>query len=206
MTFPSFAALAPVPVDSYDAYAPVSVWRALCMRSNLQLLIAAHSQVRVHVGTPALVGSEFFPAHAYYVPGGANGSSTQWSQEFVHSWIRPEFPVGLDITVRANGTDDVEVNFRLVPANTAVDDRSVEALIEDTEPQASPGVAFATGGLVFFDEVIDSRGMFEQLQVTEDSVARLPQVGMLRLEVTLTVPAGEFGWIQEIVVKEFPCL
>jgi hypothetical protein len=195
---------------SYEAYAPVSVYRALVMRSNLQFMLDEMAQVRMNFVTP---NSGEGPDAFYVGNGTANTVRFVWSMDFEHTWWRPDLPMALDVafeaTVGSTDVSDLTCDVRIVPARSPKDDLSVPAMLTLTATTTGAGTTCVAAGLMQptrGDPSLDRARIFTPFSVQEDGFYRVPSVALMRAEVALTVPANDSGIIKSGYIREFPWL
>jgi hypothetical protein len=193
-----------VPLDSYEYGAPVSVYRAFALRNNIQFLIDECPQVRVN--WCAAPDAPEFDADRF-----ETDFTAVWTQDFEHTWIRPDYPTSLDVYALAvapgydSGT--FTMRLRVVPASSPLNDLSVVPLVDLSASKVADG----SGALLVIDEQVrftdrlDQLGIMQQLSTKEGDFFRSPRVALMRVEVTLTPPPGTVVALTQCQLREFVC-
>lgn len=194
-------------VDIFALGGPLSAWDATLMASDLQWLIDMIPQPRCC--WTALVRDEIGFDGFYLSTAGGDARSAMWTQKIAHTWIRADYPTGLDVCfaafVGATGGDDLTLRVRIVPAATPVGDLSVVALLDETATTSGPNTTAVIESRAFFSEPVDQSNYFLTHSINEDGEVRAPRQGLLRVEVTLDVPEDDEGGLTEAYVREFTC-
>lgn len=203
--------------ESYSAENPVSAWDAVVMRSNLQYWINLCTQHRVNwvstAGTFTYDSQTYREGFWFDYNDGAGVGVRRHSIEFVHTWIRSDYPTGLDICIAAlapSASDQLGVVARILPASAplaplrdaTLSDQA--ALWESTVTVSGPDTGVIEEQ-VFFNEAIESSGMFLEHSITEGGVTTKPRQALLRLEIVMLLLSGDEGGITEVLVREFMC-
>lgn len=196
---------------SYSVFAPVSAYRALTMRSNLQFLIDEFPQHRVNwVSPPDTTDGETSAADTYLVNRiGTTAATGKWAQEFELTWIRPDYPCGLDLVVAAKvgatGGDDLNLLVRVVPYFAPYYDDASPFLFREEAQTSGADTTCVIDSQVMFSEPVDQGSQLLVHSVEEDSFIVAPRAMMARIEIEMTVPADDTGRILEVYVREFVC-
>lgn len=188
-----------LPPTGYDNDNPVSAARVFVMRSNLQMHCNLFAQHRIN-WVAQDEGSLFVGALAPEVD-----VTRRWAQDFELTWLRPDYPCGLQICVAllrgSGGDDEVTASCRIAPGGSPAGGGTTlwaGALASEGEDdtQVLEGFLVPEGGPWSHD-------MFVQHAVEEEGEARGPFQSILRFEIDLYVPAGSSGAISELKVREF---
>lgn len=195
---------------SYEYGDPVSVYRALVARNNVQFTIDESAQARVNVMTTPFIAFEGGMLDAFGADNrsGADPGRIVWHTEFDHTWFRPDYPAGLDIEVVGVVGDgdegDLGLQVRVVPAGGPVDDQAAPYLISISASTTGPNSACAAAGLYKPSAPVSQTNIFRQVTIAEGSFARTPRVARMRIEVAMTVPPHDTGYMRSCYVREFP--
>jgi hypothetical protein len=200
--------------EGYSARNSVSSWRALATRNNLQYWINLCTQHRINwvaAATEITAGLATWP-DGYWIDfnDGVGVGLHRYVAEFVHTWIKSDRPAGLDIVIAGLSGPGAESAFgfaaRIVPASTPmqpVNATQEPALWESSEVAIGASVEGVIDEQVFFNEALDSSGMFVEHSVDEDGVIVKPRQALLRLEILTVLLAGDEGGITEVLIREF---
>lgn len=212
---PAFPQLIRLPVGSYANANPVSTWRALVMRNNLQYQVNLLCQHRVNWVSAFPDGSGvnsfwFDTFSGDGVGGDSEDEFTQvWSQEFERTWQRSDYPCGLDVRVKAavgaGGIGDVTIRVRILPASAPYNDLSYPAFFDVSESTTGVDTTCLVEGLIMPEERESHEGRFIAHSILEDGAVRSPKQGLDRIEVALTVPEDDEGGLVAVLVREFVC-
>lgn len=203
------------PAELGNPDAPMNAYTAYSLRNNLNHLIDESPQIIIC--TAATTDRPVFPLAE------SNRSETSrgiWSQEFIHTWIRPDRPANLDLLVYAqteSATDDMTVTARCVPAIYPIGDSSAPDIFTEAGVTASG----TTNAANTSEKLIDVKAIFTTPQWRFLSAhTTLPNVGglntkganvsvaIMRLEVKLTYAADasyatQYGGMTLLMLREF---
>jgi len=141
-----------------DAHSPMNSYTAYTLRNNLNHLIDEAPQLIICTATTT--GSPVMPMNNLYASGTCAGI---WSQEFVHTWIRPDRPTNLDLLVYGQTesvADDMTVTARCVPAHFPVGDASAPDIFTEAGVTASG----TTNATTTSEKLIDVKAIFTTAQ------------------------------------------
>jgi hypothetical protein len=195
--------------ESYEFGAPVSAYRALAMRSNLQFLIDSFPQHRINL----VAGSTVFESlpDTYFVSRvGAGEFTYKWAQEFEWTWLRGDYPTGLDIVVAAKvgaeGVDDLTAVARIVPVFAPYYDPTYPAIWTATDVTTGANTTVVIEEQIFPEVApVNQSDQVVVHGVEEDGFFVAPRTFNARLEIELTIPADDTGFLTEVLVREFAC-
>ncbi len=201
---------------SFDADRPVSVWPALILQSNIQHIITQKPQTRVNWRACINTGTTrdgFIVDNSGDTP---DLFEAMYCQLFELTWIKEDRPCGLYVVLygMADGipaeSGSVVFRLRVVPANSPVNDLSVEpilnfsgTLLADTDDaeifadwiKPEPNASLARTFLPLADAVETLEGNINHTN---------PHVSLVRAEILMTATSGttSFG-ITGLTIREF---
>lgn len=200
---------------------PMSAYTAYALRNNLNHLIDESPQIIICTAAPvrsAALEPVALPSDdtsAYY-----GTSRGVWSQEFIHTWIRPDRPTNLDLLVYArteSASNDMTVTARCVPAIYQIGDATAPDIFTEAGVTAS-GTTNATGTS---EKLIDVKAIFttpqpkfyaayEQIGAPSGLNTKLAavSVAVMRLEIRFTYVApadyeSQIGGMTLCMLREF---
>ena len=198
-----------------DAHSPMNAYTAYTLRNNLNHLIDEAPQLIIC--TASTTGSPVMPMNNLYASGTCAGI---WSQEFIHTWIRPDRPTNLDLLVYGQTesvADDMTVTARCVPAHFPVGDASAPDIFTEAGVTASG----TTNATTTSEKLIDVKAIFTTAQpkflsahTTLGTLGGLNtkvsavSVAIMRLEIKFSYAAAasfdtEIGGMTLCMLREF---
>lgn len=191
-------------VDAYDFGGPISALRAMQTRSNIQNYCNWSPQFRVNHNFHFSVGDEVLDTWGVVTYDGP-AARRVWHQAFVHTWLRHDLPAGLATRVvfARDATGTMAGSVRIVPANTAVDDQSIEPLWSGSDVLVGSG-SLTISGLFKPIGPMAQGNIFRTLTVIEGGAARSIRVPLMRIEVAIECPANSSAYLASAQVREFP--
>lgn len=206
---PYFGGIHRIPPGSYNEGYPLSVYRALAMRNNIQFCVDQITQHRINI-----VGPPFNEAGYDGILVDTNGEPARtfiWSHNFEWTWIRQDWGTALDVDVVAvvgdGGGDDLGMTVRVVPASAPFNDPTAGgALFVAGGTTVGVGTTVHVSGLYvpnYAGVSPDKASVFEQHAIDENGVRQTVLIAKLRIEVVLNVPADDYGAIESVLVREF---
>jgi hypothetical protein len=198
-----------VPPTSYEEGAPVSAYRALALRHDIQMYVNEICQHRINWVTQV-------PADSVYDTWGVNTtgedaiSGAVYQQEFEHTWIRPDWPAALDIKVVGlvgnGGVGDLSMLVRIVSADAPLNDPNAPALFIGSGSTSGVNTQVVVEG-IFAPNYLGSSptptNAFTQISVDENGIASTVQVAMMRIEVIFDAPEDDKSMLLSVLVREF---
>lgn len=195
-----------VPPQSYEDEEPISAYRALALRNKLQLLTDLSTQVRINVAAVSYPGIGF---DGFSIDASTTERFLLWTQEFELSWLRPDWPAGLDICMAlfrgAGGSSEAQAVIRIVPASAAVNDLSAPVLYTGQVATSGASTTAVLEEQAFFSTRVDPSGLFLEHSITENGAVQRVRQCLMRAEVALIAPTGTQARITELLVREFVC-
>ena len=197
---------------------PMNAYTAYSLRNNLNHLIDESPQVIICTAAPVRgTGPVALPSDDTLYYGTSRGI---WSQEFIHTWIRPDRPTNLDLLVYARTesvSNDMTVTARCVPAIYPIGDATAPDIFTEAGVTAS-GTTNATGTS---EKLIDVKAIFttpqpkfyaayEQIGSPSGLNTKLASVSVaiMRLEIRFTYAApadyvSQIGGMTLCMLREF---
>ncbi len=181
---------------------PVSVYRAWELQQNLQHLIDMSPQHRINWSS---TGND--DAHLYTVN---VGTTRYWSMPFVHTWLDPRWPCGLDIhivgSVTGTGSPSVAVSARIVPDTVGLHEQIPDPYWSGTGTITTAS-SDAIDDIFYPDTTTQARAGWRTFTVRDGSGnAQSVVVCLSRLDVTMTLTGGLSSYtygLTRVLVREF---
>lgn len=191
-----------VPSASFQDGSPISAYRALALRSDIQFYVDQIPQHRINwcTGLPGDIYDTF-----YVNTLGGPAERHVWAQEFELTYIRSDWPCALDMKVVGAMDTGGVMRVRVVPASKAFDDLSVPALFDDSVTSIGAGNYTIEGFYApnYAGETPRSRDALVSMGVDEAGTARSVKIGLMRLEVSIAAPADRMSYILSVLVREW---
>ncbi len=187
---------------SLDDDQPVSTYRAWETQQNLQHLIDMYAQHRINWTNTGNDDAHMFTTNV--------GETRYWSRPFLHTWLDPRWPCGLDIhivgSVSGTGSPSVAVSARIVPVTIGLKE-------EIPDPYWSGTGTITTTSSDVIDEIfypgttVQTRAGWRTFNIRDGSGNALSTIVCLsRLDLAMTVTGGLSSYtygLTKVLVREF---
>lgn len=197
--------------NSFDDDCSVSTYRAWVTRNNLQHIVDMCPQHRINWTSTAYGNYDAMLFDEY-----DEDQSSGWihySMPFVHTWIEPAMPTGLDIRIcgRVESGGTLTVLTRVVPhfPGSTIFDTSVDSWWEGlgtttntTSTELVSDIFYPDGETVGGVQKRFTPAM-HQFNIQESGINKAVQVPMSRLDVIGLTTWGYYGEITQVLVREF---
>jgi hypothetical protein len=198
-----------IPPTSYEEGAPVSAYRALALRNNIQQAINYSCQHRINWVTQAPVGG-VYDTWGVNTLGEDALNQVVYRQDFEHTWIREDWPTALDIKVvglvGSGNVGDLTMYVRIVSADAPLNDPQAPALFTGSDSTTGANTTCTVEGIFapnYLGKTPTKANTFTQITYDENGIARTVEVAMMRIEVIFSAPEDDTSMLLSVLVREF---
>lgn len=184
--------------DTFDDDTPISTYRAWALEQNLSHLVGQYTQHRVnwcgHSSHDTAFGALTYDNNARYL-----------TRVFPHTWLREEYPCGLDILICGKTNGSLTLDARVVPhiQGRQPFDPSAPVLWSASGTTTSATSTAIIDDIFYPGTTRQSQEGFGGYPIIQDAQFVMVGVCMSRLEILLGVEDEDDSYITRILVREF---